>query len=100
MRDACDGERALGCPDRGILGGFAAGVLRYLTAVRDAGGAQRSWAMAALTSYGLKSPDDRASVCAALAPLLPDVPLPGAGASTPDEDAAVLPGVGAKQIER
>ncbi|HVE91293.1 MAG TPA: hypothetical protein VNE62_03185, partial [Actinomycetota bacterium] len=96
MREAVRGEQAMGCPDRGLLGGFSASVLRHLHADRKAGGAARSWAMAALASYGLKNAADREEACLRLSLLVPSSPPPSGGSASLQDPVETLPGVGPK----
>lgn len=100
MREAIDGERALGSQDRGLLGGFAAALLRRLRTDSKALGDARSWAMAALTSYGLKNPDERDEVALRLTPHFLDRPPPGLGGASLDTQVSTLPGVGPKIAAR
>jgi ATP-dependent DNA helicase RecG len=99
MREAVWGEQALGCPDRGLFGGFSASLLRLAGEDAKAFGHSRSWAQAALTSYALKTPTDRSDVCARLAGLLPAAQAGrrGIDASSPVD---VLPGVGPRSLIR
>jgi ATP-dependent DNA helicase RecG len=99
MREAIDGERALGSQDRGLLGGFAAALLRRLHGDRDALGSTRSWAMAALTSYRLKDRNERDEVAHRLRPHVPEGRQPNAGAPL-DTPVSTLPTVGPKTVER
>ncbi|HVE91700.1 MAG TPA: ATP-dependent DNA helicase RecG [Actinomycetota bacterium] len=98
MREAVRGEQAMGCPDRGLLGGFSASVQRHLHADRKAGGAARSWAMAAFASYGLKNAADREEACLRLSLLVPPAPTPapGGGSASLKDPVESLPGVGPK----
>jgi ATP-dependent DNA helicase RecG len=100
MREAVEGERALGSLDRGLLGGFSAAVLRKLHADPKALGSARSWAMAALTSYRLKDRAERDEVCLRLTPHLVAAPLPAEAGAPLDTPVSTLPGVGAKTAER
>jgi ATP-dependent DNA helicase RecG len=96
MREAVWGEQAMGCPDRGLLGGFSASVLRRLHSDPTAMPEVRSWAMAALTSYPLKNGSDRTDVCLRLAPALESAPAPLGGKASLTDPVEVLPGVGPK----
>jgi ATP-dependent DNA helicase RecG len=100
MREAIEGERALGSQDRGLLGGFAAALLRRVRADGQALGKARGWAMAALTSYRLKDRNERDEVALRLSPHLPEMPLPGSDGAPLDTPVASLPGVGEKTAER
>ncbi|MEX2539935.1 MAG: ATP-dependent DNA helicase RecG [Actinomycetota bacterium] len=100
MREAVDGERALGSQDRGLLGGFAAAILRKLHADPRALGKKRQWAMAALTSYRLKDREEREEVGLRLSPHLPPAPRPKIGGAPLDTPVSTLPGVGDKTAER
>lgn len=100
MREAIESERVLGSQDRGLLGGFAAALLRRLRADTSALGATRSWAMAALTSYKLKNPEERDEVALRLGTHYADKPPPGLEGAALDTPASTLPGVGAKIAER
>ena len=100
MREAVDGERALGSQDRGLLGGFAQALLRRLRADPSALGDTRKWAMAALTSYRLKDRSERDEVAHRLRPHLHEGTHPhGEGASL-ETSVSTLHGVGAKTAER
>ncbi len=100
MREGVEGERALGAQDRGLLGGFAAAVLRKLHADSEALGSARSWAMAALTSYRLKDRAERDEVCLRLSPHLVSLPPPDGDGAPLDTPVSTLAGVGAKTGER
>ncbi len=100
MKEAVDGERALGSQDRGLLGGFAAAILRKLHADPKALGKSRQWAMAALTSYRLKTREEREEVGLRLLPHLPPAPQPVSGGAPLDTPVSTLPGVGEKISER
>ena len=99
MREAIDGERALGSQDRGLIGGFASALLRKLRADPGSLGKDRSWAMAALTSYRLKDRAERDEVAHRLSPHLLEAPN-GPGGAPLDTPVATLPGVGEKTAER
>jgi ATP-dependent DNA helicase RecG len=101
MREAIEGERAGGSQDRGLLGGFAAALLRRVRADTTSLGEARSWAMAALTSYNLKSRDERDEVALRLVPHFTDhaPPAVSAGAAL-DTPVSSLPGVGPRIAER
>jgi ATP-dependent DNA helicase RecG len=100
MREAVDGERALGSQDRGLLGGFAAALLRRLRADPQALGSKRSWAMAALTSYRLKDRTERDEVCLRLTPHVVSSPPVEPGGAPLDTPVSSMPGVGDKIQER
>jgi len=100
VREALDGERATGSQDRGLLGGFAAALLRKVRADTTSLGKERAWAMAALTSYRLKDRNERDEVALRLTPHLLDEPPPDAGGAPLDTPVASLPGVGEKIAER
>src|SRR5688572_15431050 len=100
MREAVWGEDAMGCPDRGIAGGFIAALQRFFAADPAAGGSSRSWVMAALTGYGLKSVADRRDACSRLAPLFEPAGAPPQGPARLDDSLDTLPGVGEKVLER
>src|SRR5688572_10617084 len=99
MREAIEGERALGSEDRGLLGGFAAALLRRVRADGASLGKTRSWAMAALSSYTLKSRDEREDVGLRLGQHVLNSPEPPGGAPL-DTPVATLAGVGARTAER
>ena len=84
MREAIDGERALGSHDRGLLGGFSAALLRKVRADNGALGKTRAWAMAALTSYRLKDRAEREEVGLRLSPHLLEETRPDAGGASLD----------------
>ncbi|HVL80806.1 MAG TPA: ATP-dependent DNA helicase RecG [Actinomycetota bacterium] len=102
MREGVWAEQALGCPDRGLLGGFSASVLRQLQAEPSTARDSRSWAMAALTSYRLKNRSDREDVCVRLAGILPGSQPRGEaeGSLGLQDPVDVLPGVGPKVAAR
>ncbi len=100
MREAVDGERALGSQDRGLLGGFAAAILRRLHRDASALGSTRAWAMAALTSYKLKDRNERDEVAHRLSPHIPPGPRSFDGGAPLDTPVSTLPGVGEKTAER
>src|SRR3954468_13881249 len=100
MREAIDGERALGAQDRGLLGGFAAALLRKIRADPNALGSTRAWAMAALTSYRLKDRNERDEVALRLTPHFIDEPTPDAGGAPLDTPVSSLSGVGEKIADR
>src|SRR5688572_16755599 len=100
MRDAPIAETALGFSDRGVVGGFAASLLRALHADADLAGDARSWAMAALTSYSLKSRADRRDVCGRLLTVLPAGKTAPGPRTSLQESIDVLPGVGGRVLER
>ncbi len=100
MREALDGERATGLQDRGLLGGFAAALLRLLRTEGKALGKDRAWAMAALTSYRLKDRAGRDDVVLRFTPHLLDEPLPDGAGAPLDTPVSSLPGVGEKVAER
>jgi ATP-dependent DNA helicase RecG len=100
MREAVDGERALGSQDRGLLGGFAAAILRRLRGDAEALGKTRAWAMAALTSYRIKDRNERDEVAHRLSPHIPEGPQPYDGGAPLDTPVSSLPGVGEKTAER
>jgi ATP-dependent DNA helicase RecG len=100
MREAIDGERALGAQDRGLLGGFAAALLRMLRGDTKSLGDARAWAMAALTSYRLKDRTERDEVALRLTPhFLREMP-PDDGGAPLDTPVSDLPGVGDRIAER
>jgi ATP-dependent DNA helicase RecG len=100
MREAVEGERALGSQDRGLLGGFAAALLRKLHADPKALGKSRQWAMAALTSYRLKDRNERDEVALRLTPHVPSAAPPEGGRVPLDTPVSSLPGVGERTAER
>ena len=100
MREAVEGERALGSQDRGLLGGFAQALLRRLRADPSELGDTRKWAMAALTSYRLKDRDERDEVAHRLRTHLTEDPHPHGGGAPLDTPVSTLHGVGAKIAER
>jgi ATP-dependent DNA helicase RecG len=100
MREAIEGERAAGLQDRGLLGGFAAALLRKLRADKTSLGQDRAWAMAALTSYRLKDRNERDDVALRLTPHFLDEPQATAGGAPLDTPVSSLPGVGEKIADR
>lgn len=100
MREAVEGERATGSQDRGLLGGFAAAMLRHLRADGGALGKAHAWAMAALTSYRLKDRAERDEVCLRLTPHVAPAPPPVRAPAALDTPVSSLPGVGEKTVER
>src|SRR5438477_10822009 len=99
MREAVEAERAAGCQDRGLLGGFSAAMLRYVKANAKSFDKAHGWAMAALTSYGLKNRNERDEVCVRLTPHVSSAAMPERKASL-DTPVSTLPGVGDKTAER
>ncbi len=100
MREAIEGERALGSQDRGLLGGFANAVLRRVRANGASLGKTRSWAMAALSSYRLKDRAEREEVGLRLGQHLTDSSAPTDGGAPLETSVATLPGVGERTAER
>lgn len=100
MREAVEGERALGSQDRGLLGGFSVAMLRRLRGDAGALGKAHAWAMAALTSYRLKDRSERDEVCLRLTPHVAPAPPASNATAALDTSVSSLPGVGEKTAER